>query len=84
VRIKLIDMFAKAIMERLLTINELCNILQVSKATVYRWVHSDFIPYFKIGGVVRFNERAVRQWLSRRCYSGSTRLKAEAGDILRE
>lgn len=53
-------------MEKLLTIDEISKILQVSKATVYRWVHYDFVPHIKIGGAVRFNEKAVQKWLRMR------------------
>ena len=63
-------------MERLLTIDELSDKLQIGKSTIYRWVQCDFVPYFKIGGVLRFEETAVRRWLMKRSCAGSTRLSA--------
>jgi excisionase family DNA binding protein len=57
-------------MKRLLTVDELSDRLQVGKSTVYRWVQCDFVPYFKVGRVVRFDEEAVRSWLAKRTYGG--------------
>jgi len=64
-------------MEELLTVEELGDKLKVSKATVYRWVHYDFIPRIKLGGVVRFREESVRRWLSAREKAGRVRLKVD-------
>ena len=41
-------------MEKLLSVDEISDILGVSKATVYRWVHYGFVRYLKVGGAVRF------------------------------
>jgi len=57
-------------MEKLLTIDELCTMLQISKPTVYRWVHYEYIPHVKLGGAVRFDERAVIKWLESRKNGG--------------
>ena len=70
-------------MERLLTVEELSDRLQVGKSTIYRWFQSDFVPYFKVGRVVRFDEGAVRRWLAQRCCSGSRRIKAIIDDSAR-
>jgi excisionase family DNA binding protein len=63
--------------ERLLTVADLCKALQVSQSTVYRWVQSDFIPHLKIGGAVRFDERAVRKWLDKRTFTGKPKMHVE-------
>ena len=68
-------------MERLLTIDELSDKLQIGKSTIYRWVRWDFVPYIKIGGVLRFEEGKVRHWLAQRRCGGSPRLNAEIKDI---
>ena len=50
-------------MEKLLKINEVSEILQVSPKTVYNWVCYGYIPHFKVnnsqgnGGAVRFDNR---------------------------
>jgi excisionase family DNA binding protein len=44
-----------------LTAEELAEILQVDKATVYEWVKANppKIPYMKVGRLLRFNLQAV-------------------------
>ena len=50
-------------MEKLLKINEVSEILQVSPKTVYNWVCYGYIQHFKVnnsqgnGGAVRFDNR---------------------------
>ena len=50
-------------MEHLLTIDQLSDILQVKKNTLYSWVFSRKIPFVKIGGVLRFKEKAINNWI---------------------
>ena len=64
-------------MEQLLTIEELSDKLKVSRSTVYRWVHYDFIPYIKLGGAIRFDEKSVWKWLRSRERPGRKQLKIE-------
>jgi excisionase family DNA binding protein len=60
--------------DRLLTINELADLLGVSVATVRWWLHEGTGPdYFKIGRHVKFHSIDVDRWLeARRHSSGST------------
>ena len=71
-------------MEKLLTIDDVSRIFGVSKTTVYRWVHFDYIPYIKIGGVLRFEEKSVLKWLNARKHSGRARLNIDWDTSLRE
>jgi excisionase family DNA binding protein len=64
-------------MERLLTVEEVSGKLKVGKSTIYRWVHYEYIPHVKLGGTVRFNEKAVEKWLRNRERSGRSQLPAE-------
>lgn len=64
-------------MERLLTIDELSDKLQIGKSTIYRWVHCDYIPHVKLGSSVRFSERSVDRWLRGRESPGRSRLRIE-------
>ncbi|MHB9141988.1 MAG: helix-turn-helix domain-containing protein [Paludibacter sp.] len=61
-------------MEKLLTVDELSEILQVSKPTIYRWVHWEFIPHYKIGNAVRFEMKAVEKWLKARETKGRKKM----------
>lgn len=60
-------------MEKLLTIQDVCELLQVSKSLVYKWVHMDFIPYIKIGTCVRFKQSNVERWLRRKECKGKAK-----------
>ena len=50
-------------MDKLLTINEVSDILQVKKSTIYSWTFTRKIPFVKINGVVRFREKAINSWI---------------------
>ena len=50
-------------MERLLTIEQVSEILQVKKNTLYSWTHTRKIPFVKVGGVLRFKEKAISRWV---------------------
>jgi excisionase family DNA binding protein len=69
-------------MERLLTVEEVSNTLKVGKSTIYRWVYFNYIPYLRIGGVVRFDKQAVRRWFRKREKPGRSCL--EIDEFLRE
>ena len=43
----------------IITQDELCKRLQISKPTVIRWVKKKKIPEIKIGGLVRYNYPSV-------------------------
>jgi len=69
-------------MEKLLTIDQVSELLQIKPKTIYNWVHEDFIPHIKLfnnnknGGRVRFRESELLSWLRRREKKGrkSTKL----------
>ena len=50
-------------MDKLLTIDQLADILQIKKATIYSWTFAKNIPHFKIGGALRFREREIEKWI---------------------
>jgi excisionase family DNA binding protein len=50
-------------MDKLLTIDQLSEILQVKKATIYSWTFAKKIPHLKIGGALRFREREIVKWM---------------------
>ena len=57
-------------MEKLLTIEQLSELIQVSKSTVYHWTHIGFIPHYRLPKAVRFKLSEVENWLSRRKKKG--------------
>ena len=51
-------------MERLLTIAQVSEILQVKKNTIYSWTFTRRIPFVKINGALRFKEKVISNWIN--------------------
>jgi len=49
--------------ERLMTVPEVANYLQVHKGTVYSWVWADKLPCVRIGDLVRFRKSDIEDLL---------------------
>ncbi|MFA6129958.1 MAG: helix-turn-helix domain-containing protein [Candidatus Omnitrophota bacterium] len=64
-------------MEKLLTVPQVSELLGVSRSQVYKWVHYDFVPYLKIGSLVRFKETDLEKWLSHRRRNGRISYKIQ-------
>lgn len=64
-------------MEKLLTIKQVCELLQVSQSLVYKWVHYDFVPYVKIGNIVRFRETELNRWLKNKEHKGRVKYRID-------
>lgn len=47
----------------LLTVKDLATRLQVKGKTIYGWVSQGKISCVKVNGVIRFDARAIEQWL---------------------
>lgn len=53
-------------MERLLTIDDIAEKLQVKKSTIYALVHRNRIPHIKLTGkLLRFRETEIQEWIDR-------------------
>jgi len=52
-------------MNKLLSPQELSDVLNISIETVYAWTSQKRIPYIKMGRLVRFNVDEVNKWLER-------------------
>ena len=66
----------KAKMDKLLTIDELAEVLSVKKSTIYQWVHLGLIPHIKVGRLLRFREEDIQKWLISRQVEPSVRFRA--------
>ena len=64
-------------MEKLLTIQELSEFIQVSRSTLYEWTHTDFIPHYKLPKGVRFKMSEIEEWLQKRRHKGRSRYKIQ-------
>jgi len=57
-------------MEKLLTPQQLGQVLQVKLSTVYKWVHYGYIPSIKLGSVIRFKASAIEKWVTKKQRKG--------------
>ncbi len=61
--------------QRLLTVEEIADYLQVKPSTIYQWTHQGFIPHVKLGNRVRFRLSQVDKWVERRAVKGRISMK---------
>ena len=57
-------------MEKLLTPQEIAEVLGVQPSTIYQWTHQGYIPHIKIGKFVRFKEKDVERWVEKKANNG--------------
>ncbi len=50
--------------DTLLTMDELAEILKVSKKTIYGWIYRNKIIPQRIGGLLRFHTEYIKEWIS--------------------
>lgn len=50
-------------MEKLLTPENVCEILGIERSTLYSWTRRELIPHVKINGLLRFREEEMTKWL---------------------
>jgi PTS system nitrogen regulatory IIA component len=53
-------------LQRLMTVDEVADYLQVRPSTIYQWTHQGFIPHVKLGNLVRFRLSQVDKWVERK------------------
>lgn len=62
-------------MEKLLTIQQLSDLIQVSPKTIYQWTHIGFIPHYKLPKGLRFREGEIEKWFAnKKCKGRSKRI----------
>ena len=49
-------------MEESLTINQVAELLEVHYNTVYRWIITGLLPYFKLGGQYRITRKDLQEF----------------------
>ncbi|MFC1716614.1 helix-turn-helix domain-containing protein [Candidatus Poribacteria bacterium] len=49
--------------DRLMTVQEVCELLNVRKTYVYWLTHRKKIPYIKLQGHLRFRKAAIDEWI---------------------
>ena len=53
-------------MSTLLTPDQVCERLRIKKSTLYQWVNTGFMPYIKVGALLRFSETSLEDWIHSR------------------
>jgi len=48
---------------KLATIKEISAFLKVKESTLYSWVHTDAIPFYKLNGLLRFDMGEIEEWV---------------------
>jgi excisionase family DNA binding protein len=57
-------------MDRLLTPEQVAEKLGVKLCTIYQWTHEGYIPYVKLGRLVRFDLKAIEKWIAEKSTQG--------------
>lgn len=70
-------------MTNLLKVKDICDLLKVSKSTVYKWVNEGFLPYIVIKRnkrkqTIRFNKDAIESWMKEQKRETRRVMKAKA------
>ena len=50
-----------------LTIDDLSHLFSISKTSVYRLISQRKLPFYKIGGLVRFKKNEVLEYVEKKC-----------------
>lgn len=51
-------------MEKLLTPQQVAEMLGVKLTTIYKWSHLEQIPHIKVGRLLRFRSEMIENWLT--------------------
>lgn len=52
--------------KRAMTVAEVAELFTLSKQQMYKLVSAQRIPYFRVGGSIRFDPSVLAQWLNQR------------------
>ena len=69
-------------MEKLLTVDQISDLIQYSRSTIYEWIHIGLIPHYKFSNGVRFRASDIEKWLKRRKKKGRTTYSLEIEQTL--
>ncbi len=68
-------------MEKLLTVQQVSDLMQISRSLVYKWVHYGFVPHLKLGSLIRFRESDLTKWVDKRKKSSRITYKIDVADF---
>ena len=64
-------------MVKMLSPEQVSNMLEVKVSTIYQWTHQRFIPHIKLGRFVRFREDEIESWLAENQRKALARVEIE-------
>ena len=56
-------------MDKLLTVEELCDYLHIRPSTIYKKTSGRQIPFVKVGSKLRFSQASIEGWLKSNSFS---------------
>jgi len=68
--------------EKLLTVEQLSDLIQISRSTLYEWTHTGFIPHYKLPKGVRFKSAEIEAWLEKRRKKGRSLYKLDSSLLI--
>lgn len=68
-------------MSKLLNVQQVSEYLGIKVSTVYKWIHYGYIPYVKLGKLVRFNQAKVDAWIESRSVEGRKTRKVDIREL---
>jgi excisionase family DNA binding protein len=69
-------------MTKLLTKEEVAEMLGVTPSTIYQWSHEGFIPYMNIKNLVRFRQNDIDKWIEDRVIDGRRTRTVEVRELV--
>lgn len=69
-------------MNKLLTPQEIADLLSVRKSTIYQWTHMGYIPHVKLGKFVRFQLDELLKWLEKKAQNGKLTKRIDINNLI--
>jgi len=57
--------------KKMLNVKSLSQLIGVNEKTIYEWAHRNYLPHYKLGHLIRFNESEVAKWLEEKRRPGA-------------
>lgn len=61
---------------QLIDIPTLSRKLNIKPKTIYDWIHRKYIPFIKVGRLIRFDEYEIKEWLENKKYKAAGNIPA--------
>jgi len=55
----------KLMKDRLLSVDDVCEYLGISRDTAYRWIEEKGLPAYRLGRLWKFKKQEIEEWVKR-------------------